>query len=212
MVVFDMDNTLLEKRFIDTCAYEFNFTQALELLRQIDKDPVSITYRIASLLKGKHRSDLLNVVQSIPIVKDIYEVVTELKSRNYKIGIISDSYSLITAFVGDKIKADFGLANELVFDGDTVTGQVLIPSYFHYSQESTCTHQVCKTNALRYICNKYSTAVSNCIVIGDSENDVCMVSHAGLGVAFCTTNELLKATAAKHIHEKAFSGILVYAT
>jgi glucosyl-3-phosphoglycerate synthase len=211
MVVFDMDNTLLQQRFIEVCAEQYNFTQALALLRQIDHDAVSLSQRIAYFLKDKKRSELLGIASTIPMVPDIFEVVEQLRSRSYKIGIISDSYSVITEMIAEQIGADFHLANELQFVGDQATGEVLIPSYFHYSSESTCKHQVCKTNALRFICNKYETRLENCIVVGDSDNDACVLKHAGISIAFCTTSDLLKSVAKKHIEKRAFRELLAYA-
>ena len=211
MVVFDMDNTLLLNRFIDVSAAEFNFKQALGLLRQIDSDPVSLTVRIAALLKGKKKSELLAIASTIPLVNDIADVVQALKKKGFVVGIISDSYQLITQYIAEKINADFWMGNELQYNGEELTGDVLIPSYFHYSEESTCKHQVCKTNALRYIARKYGVDLANCIVVGDSENDVCIVSHAGLGVAFCTTNQLLRKVAHEQINNKTFSPLLDYA-
>jgi glucosyl-3-phosphoglycerate synthase len=212
MVVFDMDNTLLHGRFIDICAEKFNFKQALNLLRQIDHDPVSLTVRIASFLEGKSKSELLEIVAGIDVVEDIVEVVDELKRRSYAIGIISDSYQLVTQFVAKKINADFWMGNELLYQDEILTGQVLIPSYFHYSEESSCKHQVCKTNALRYICKKYGVSLEDCIVVGDSDNDICMVGHAGIGVSFCTTSEMLKNTAKKHIEQRTFNELLSFAS
>jgi glucosyl-3-phosphoglycerate synthase len=211
MVVFDMDNTVLQDRFVEVCAQEYNFRQALSLLRQIDKDAVSLTKRIAYFLKGKRKSELIDIAKSIQMVPDIKDVIAELKSRSYVIGIISDSYQTVTEMVSKAIGADFELANELQFDGEIATGEVLIPSYFHYSSESSCKHQVCKTNALRFIARNHQTSLENCIVVGDSENDACMVKHAGIGVAFCTTSDLLKSVATKHIGEKSFSELLSYA-
>jgi glucosyl-3-phosphoglycerate synthase len=211
MVVFDMDNTLLQGRFIDACAEKFNFKQALNLLRQIDHDPVSLTVRIATFLKGKTKAELLDIATGIPMVNDVAEVVNELKRRSYTIGIISDSYQLITQQVAERMGADFWLGNELLYENDHLTGEVLIPSWFHYSDESTCKHQVCKTNALRYICNKYGVALKDCVVVGDSENDICMIQHAGIGVAFCSTSEWMKSVARKHIGKKAFAELLEYA-
>src|SRR5688572_20792977 len=115
MIVFDMDNTLLQNRFIDSCAERFNFVQALSLIRQIDKDPVSLTKRIASFLRGRQKTELLNIGDSIPIVEDVYEVIMELKKRSYVVGIISDCYQVITQLVAKKVNADFELANELQF-------------------------------------------------------------------------------------------------
>jgi len=211
MVVFDMDNTLLQNRFIEVCAEEFKFKQALSLLRQIDFDQTSLTQRIASFLKGKKRSELLHIASSIPLVPDIHEVIVRLRERSYIIGIISDSYQVITEMVAKKIDADFELANELQFVGDHSTGEVLIPSYFHYSPYSSCKHQVCKTNALRFICRTYNVRLKDCLVVGDSDNDACMLAHAGMSVAFCTTSELLKSIAKKHIVKCSFSELLMYA-
>ncbi len=210
LVVFDMDNTLLQDRFIEVCARHYKFEQALSLLRHIDNDPVSLTKRIGWFLKDRKRAEMIEIAGSIPLVPGIENVVENLKQRGYIIGIISDSYQLVTRLVADKINADFELANELQTIGDHITGEVLIPSYFKYTGESTCTHSVCKTNALRYICKAYQAKIEDCIVIGDSENDVCMLSHAGLGVAFCTTSELVKSVANKHIEERSFSKLLSF--
>lgn len=210
MVVFDMDNTLLQDRFIDVCAERFRFTQALVLIRQIDKDPVSITKRIASFLKDIPQTELLDTLDSIPLVEDSLAVIKELKRRSNIIGIISDSYQLITQIVAEKIDADFYMANELEIDFGQVTGQVLIPSYFHYSNESTCKHQVCKTNALRYIAKKYGMELEDCVYVGDSANDICAVQHAGLGVSFCSNNEQLRVVANRSIEKKGFSELLEF--
>jgi glucosyl-3-phosphoglycerate synthase len=211
IVAFDMDNTLLQKRFIDRCAEEYNFTQALALLRHLNNDPITLTIKIAAFLKDKTTSELINIAASIPLVEDTQEVVAALKKRNYIIGIISDSYQLIAQHVAQKIGADFWLANELQAEFGRVTGEVLIPSYFLHCDESGCNHQVCKTNALRHICKKYNSSFENCIVVGDSDNDICMVSHAGTGVAFCSTSELLNNAAARRIDQRSFKSILEYA-
>lgn len=212
MLVFDLDDTLLKQRFIEICARHFNFKQALDLLRQLDHEPVSLTIRIASFLKGKKLSEIRSIADSISLVEDIQIVTEELKKRNYIIGIISDSYHIVTEIIGKKIHADFWLANELCYEGDHLTGEVLIPSYFHYSDDSTCKHQVCKTNALRYASKKYGVPFGNCIVVGDGDNDVCMIRHAGLGIAFCSTSELLSATAGRRINQRSFRELLEYAT
>jgi phosphoserine phosphatase len=212
MVVFDIDNTVLQGSFIDVCAEKFNFKQALVLLRQIDHDPVSLAVRTAAFLKWKKKSELLEIASGIRMAEDIVEVVNELKNRSYIIGIISDSYQLVTQYIASQINADFWMGNELQYEGELLTGEVLIPSYFHYSEESPCKHQVCKTNALCYIANKYKVKIEDCIAVGDSDNNICMIKHAGTGVTFCTTNELLKKAAKKHIDQKRFSELLEYAS
>jgi len=116
--------------------------------------------------------ELLHVASQIEMVSDIKEVVGELKNRGYVIGIISNSYTLITNFVRQKIGADFSYANQLEFFEGKVTGEVNLPSYFFGSPESVCGHSYCKTNALQYACEKYNVPMQRTIVVGDSRDDI----------------------------------------
>ena len=211
MIVFDMDDTILKGRFIDECAKKFNFFPMLEDLRAKEKDPIILTKRIGLMLKEKTIDDLLNVVDDMEIIDDIKKVIKELKRKKYFVGIISNSYSLITNYIKQKIGADFSLANSLEFLEGKTTGEVNLPYYFFGSPESICGHSFCKTNALQYACEKYNVLFKNCIVVGDSIDDRCMVGHAGKGVAFCTNDELLEKVAAKSIKEKSFESLLAMA-
>ena len=130
MVVFDMDNALLQGRFIDICAKKYNFKQALDLLRNIDKNSISFTKRVASFLQGKAIQELTKIADDIPLTKDITEVAKELKERGYVIGIITDGYQVIASRVGNAIGADWCLSYELDHIGGVATGQVRIPSIF----------------------------------------------------------------------------------
>ncbi|MBK8404728.1 MAG: HAD hydrolase family protein [Saprospiraceae bacterium] len=48
----------------------------------------------------------------------------------------------------------------------------------------------------------------NCISIGDSMNDLCMIKEAGLGIAFCSKDELVNHHADIVIHEPSFTELL----
>ena len=208
MIVFDMDDTILKGRFIDECAKKCGFFPYLEDLRAKEKDPIILTKRIGLMLRGKTIDDLLNVVDDMEIIDDIKKVIKELKEKKYLVGIISNSYSLITNYIKQKIGADFSLANNLEFIEGRTTGEVNLPYYFFGSPESICGHSFCKTNALQYACEKYNVLLKNCIVVGDSSDDRCMVGHAGKGVAFCTNDELLQRVATRSIKEKSFELLL----
>ena len=212
MIVLDMDNTILKGRFIDEAAKKFGFFPALEDLRAKEKDPIILTKRIGLLLKGKTIDDLLNVVDEMEIIEDTKKVIKEFKKKNYIVGIISNSYSLITNYVKQKIGADFSLAFSLEFLEGKTTGEVNLPCYFFGSTESICGHSFCKTNALQHACEKYNVLLKNCIVVGDSMDDRCMVGHAGKGVAFCSDDELLEKVAATSIKEKSFESLLSMAS
>ncbi|HMH34146.1 MAG TPA: glycosyltransferase, partial [Puia sp.] len=107
MIVFDMDNTLLKGSFIHTAAERFGFKKELsEIIAQHKNDYVR-TKKIAQLLEGRSFAELINVVESIPLVGDAVHVIRELQLRGYICGIISDSYQCITNHVKNLLGLDF---------------------------------------------------------------------------------------------------------
>jgi glucosyl-3-phosphoglycerate synthase len=211
LVVFDMDNTLLQGRFIDTCAGKFNFKKELMNIRSAETDVVILTKRIATLLKGKTINELIEVADSIPIIPGTKEIVSQLKERGYIVGIISDSYDCITNHIKNNLGMDFSLSNELEFSKSICTGEVKIPSFLFSNENSICKHTICKTNALLNLTKRYKIELENSIAVGDSMNDLCMIKESGLGIAFCSNDELLNHHADIVIKEKSFSQLLTIA-
>ncbi|HEX5655274.1 MAG TPA: HAD-IB family phosphatase, partial [Chitinophagaceae bacterium] len=199
LVIFDQDNTLLQGRFIDNCARFYGFDEALLRIRSLENDPVIITKNIARLMKGLTISQIIAVADSIPLVDDAIEVIAELKKRGYVVGIISDSYDVVVNHTKTRIGADFSLGNELEFSKSIATGEVKLPSFFFNHQDSLCKHSMCKTNAMQHILKQYKIDINNAIAVGDSDNDLCMIRNVGIGVSFCSPNELLNFVADKKI-------------
>lgn len=211
LAAFDMDDTILQGRFIDYCSKKLGFEKQLQFLRDSPIEPTTRTKQIAMLLKGRPISELLSIVKEIPMIDDIVEVVKSLKSKGYVVGIISDSYQFITNFVMSHIGADFALANNLEQIGGKATGEVIIPSYFYNQDGEDPKPGFSKANALHYICKEYNIPIANTIAIGDSANDIDMVEKAGIGVAFNSREQLLIEIADYHITEKSFQKLLKYA-
>lgn len=211
MIVFDMDDTILIGRFIDRCADTFGFRPQLDELRFNEKDAIILTKRVSLLLKNKTMDDLLNIISKMRMAGKIKEVVQCYKKKGYLVGIISNSYTLITNYVKQQIGVDFSVSHQLEFFEGRATGEVNLPSYFFGSPESICGHAFCKTNALQHICEKYNVNMKNCIVVGDSKDDRCVITYAGKGVAFCTTDEMLEKIADKSIKERNFEPLLALA-
>lgn len=211
LIIFDMDNTILSGRFIDSCANTFGFKSELMDIRSTETDTIIRNKRIATLLKGKTINELIEVADEIPIIYGTKEIVLELKNRGYIVGIISDSYDCITNHIRIKLGMDFSLSNELEFSKSICTGEVKIPSFFFSSDKSLCKHSVCKTNALINILDKYQIKKKNCIAIGDSINDLCMIKEAGLGIAFCSNDELVNHHADVVISNPTFTEVLALA-
>ncbi len=208
LVVFDMDNTLLRGRFIDVCADKYGFKKELMNVRGTETDPVVITKRIAALLKGIDISELIKTADEIEIVEGTKDIIQQFIEKGYIVGIISDSYECITTHIKNKLGMHFSLSNELEFSKSICTGEVKIPSFFFSNSDSVCRHNICKTNALITMLQKYNIKRENSITIGDSLNDLCMIKEAGMGIAFCPTNELLNHHADVVIQDNNFSKLL----
>jgi phosphoserine phosphatase SerB len=208
MMVFDMDNTLLESSFIMTAAEEFNFRDELIKIVTEYTNSFTRTKSIARLMKGRSFDEILGVVDKIKIIDDAAIVIRELKKKGYICGIISDSYDVVTNHVKNKLKLDFSIANELEFSKSIATGEVKIPSAFMKDKHSKCNHDFCKSNVLFQLAEKYSIDIKNTIAIGDSENDICLIKESGIGIAFCSHNNYLNLVADRIISEKSFVQIL----
>lgn len=211
MVVFDMDDTILKGRFVDIFARQYKLTETLTEIRKKITDSTLRTKAIAKLFKEKNFGELIEIVNSIDTIADINKVVDTLHERGYIVGIITDSYDFVANHIKHKIGADFFLANELEFSNSIATGEVKIPSFFFHNDHSSCLHTLCKSNALDHILQKYDIDHGNCIAVGDSENDICMVKKAGFGIAFRSKNEYLKQTADLLIETEQFAPLLDYA-
>lgn len=211
MLIFDMDNTLLEGSFITTAADHFNFRNDLIKIVTENSNPYTRTKSLARLMKGRSINEILEVVDSIKIVRDTEYVVSELKKKGYIIGIISDSYDVVTNHLKNKLGLDFSVANELEFSKSIATGEVKVPSAFLRNERSRCNHDFCKSNVLYQLSDKYKIGIKNIISVGDSENDFCLIRESGIGVSFCSENKYLNYVADRIISERSFSDILDFA-
>lgn len=208
MIVFDMDNTLLESSFIITAAQEFNFRDELIKIVTEYTNSYTRTKSIARLMKGRSLDEILGVVDKIKIIDDAASVIKEVKKKGYICGIISDSYDVVSNHLKNKLKMDFSIANELEFSKSIATGEVKVPSAFMRNDKSKCNHDFCKSNVLFQLAEKYSIDIKNTIAIGDSENDICLIKESGIGIAFCSNNNYLNLVADRIISEKSFVKIL----
>ncbi|MBI5857819.1 MAG: HAD family phosphatase [Sphingobacteriales bacterium] len=195
IAVFDMDNTLLRKSFIYSAAERFGFKNELLGIVTRKINPLIRTRQIARLLKGKNISELLELAGEIPVTDSSQKTIDILKSNGFLVGIMSDSYNCITHYMKNRFSFDFSIGNELGFSKSIATGEIKIHSFYLPHKESICNHEYCKTNALTHICKKFNVVVSDTMVVGDGENDICIIKKSGIGVSFCSTNNFLDTVA-----------------
>lgn len=205
VAIFDMDNTLLRASFIHTAAEKFGFKKELLEIVTTQSNPFIRTKQIARLLKGRNISELLKLADEIEVTRGAAEVIELLRLNGFIVGLVSDSYDCITNHFKNRLGFDFSLGNELEFSKSIATGEVKIPSFFLLQEKSMCNHEYCKSHALAQVCSNFGVPVSDSLVIGDSENDICIIKKAGIGISFCSTNPLLDSIADYVIKEPDFN-------
>lgn len=205
IAIFDMDNTLLRSSFIHTAAEKFGFKKQLLEIVTTQGNPFIRTKQIARLLKGRNISELLKLADEIEVTNGASELIELFRKNGFIVGLVSDSYDCITNHFKNRLSFDFSLGNELEFSKSIATGEVKIPSFFLLHDKSMCSHEYCKSHALAQVCSNFGVPVSDTLVIGDSENDICIIKKAGIGISFCSANPLLDSIADYVIKEPDFN-------
>lgn len=212
LIAFDMDGTLLDGSLISSLAEKFDFVQELH---GIQRDSSLLGYqrteKIASLLKGLSELDIIETVSKMSTVKNWRKTIEELKSHEYILGIISDSYTLACDYLKKKMNLDFVIANKLQTDQNNIlTGKVDMPLGWN-EIGCNCKISVCKRYHLEMMARRFDVKLSCAIAIGDTNSDMCMIEHAGTGIALNPKDKLLEERADIVIKSRELDRILPFA-
>lgn len=210
LAVFDMDGTLIQGRLVFALADRFDLS---EKVRSIQSDRLMAgheqTKAIAALFSGLTSRDLESAIASIPFTKNCDRTISILKDRGYKIGIISDSYTLAARFVADRLNLDFVRANKLQILDGKITGKVDMPLGWD-EIGCYCKISVCKRFHLEKSAHQFGVPIENTIAVGDTKSDICMIQRAGVGVAFMPKDDQIKKASDKIINEPDFLKVLEF--
>jgi phosphoserine phosphatase len=201
LAAFDMDGTLIQGRLVFALADRFDLS---DKVRSIQSRRLMAgheqTKAIASLFAGLTTKDLQSAIASIPLTKNCERTIAVLKDRGYKIGIISDSYTIAAGFVADRLNLDFIMANKLQIFNGKITGKVDMPLGWDRIG-CYCKISVCKRYHLEKSAHQFCVPIENTLAVGDTKSDICMIQRAGVGVAFMPKDEEIKKASDKVVSE-----------
>ena len=107
-----MDETILEGRVICAVARVPNHGRAQEVI-EVDEHPLSQIKEGGPLLQRLSITELAGVVSAMSLNSGAQSAIEQLKEAKYKVGIISDSYTLATGIIARTLNLDFDIANVL---------------------------------------------------------------------------------------------------
>ncbi|HHF56509.1 MAG TPA: HAD family hydrolase [Thermoplasmatales archaeon] len=185
LVVFDMDNTLLNGRTIFKIAEEKGFMDKLIEIIDSKEEAYRKTIEIAKLLRCMREKEFLKIFRKIPLNKNAEYVVKELKKMGMKIAIVTDSYQIAALDLKERLGIDYVFSNELVVEDGHITGEITLNNKMLTKKFEECKiHSICKKEVLQKLCKQLGIETKEVIAVGDSGVDICMLKEAGLGIAF----------------------------
>lgn len=194
LVLFDMDGTLIKNKGIFVIAEKKGFLD--ELVRLINYNVIDFYERsieIAKLSKGFNKNEFLKIFREVPLQDNIKYVINELKEKNIKTAVATDSYQFLADDIKERLDIDYAFANNLLIKDNIITGELEI-----HNKELTKDfysgkiYSICKSRVLEQLCSKFDIPLSQTIAIGDGKVDIGMIKKAGIGIAFNAPEEVQK--------------------
>jgi phosphoserine phosphatase len=184
LVVFDMDGTLIDGRLIEVLSKKFGLYGRVKQIQSDESISGHVkTKKIACVLRGIEEREIVVALESIPLAKNSKEVISLLKKKGFKIGIITDSYGIAAQALVNKLDLDFFYANKLKVANGIITGEINMPLGWE-KIGCFCKNSVCKRYHMEMHAEKHCVDIKNTIAVGDTKGDLCMIKRAGIGVAY----------------------------
>ncbi len=209
LAAFDMDGTLIQGRLVFALADTFGLTEKVKSIQSGGLQGHEQTRSIAALFAGLGVKDIENAIRSIPLARNCERTITQLREQNYKIGIISDSYTVAAGLVADRLGLDFVAANELEIIGGKLTGKVRMPLGWDRIG-CFCKISVCKRYHLEKFARKFAVPMERTVAVGDTKSDICMIKSAAIGVAFMPKDEQIANATDKVVREPDLLKVLAF--
>jgi phosphoserine phosphatase len=191
----DMDSTMIGQECIDELA---DFVGLKDHVAKITERAMrgeiafepALRERVA-LLKGLSVSVVDEVLaKRITLTPGGHELVMTMRAQGAYTCLISGGFTLFTNAVAAKIGFQENRANELVVEDGKFTGEVKEPILGREKKLAT----------LVELLESFDLDDIDTLVAGDGANDLSMIQHAGLGVAYHAKPAVAAAAAARTDH------------
>ena len=177
LLVMDMDSTAIEIECIDEIArlagvYDEVSAVTAQAMQGALEFSESLRMRVAKL-KGIEQSLIDELKQQLPLMPGVKELCQYLQQHNWKLAVASGGFIPFAEQVQRLLNLDAIHANELEFEQQRLTGNVL--GVIVDAQE--------KSRFLQHYAGIQGIDLTQTVAMGDGANDLVMMATAGLGVA-----------------------------
>ncbi|MEE2654951.1 MAG: phosphoserine phosphatase SerB [Pseudomonadota bacterium] len=178
VLIADMDSTIVTGETLDELAEIAGLKNQVSIITEramrgeVDfKD--AVRERVA-LLKGVSAKDMKDALNKIEVTSGAPTLVKTMRFNGAYTALVSGGFSYFTSAIAKLVGFQEEISNQIVIQNGILTGEVIEPILDSDS----------KLQALKKICNEKHIPLSESIATGDGANDIPMIIHSGLGVAF----------------------------
>eukprot|EP01137_Pigoraptor_chileana_P028491 Opistho-2@12506 len=179
LIVADMDSTMITVECIDELAdyagIKAQIAEVTEAAMRGELDFAEALDARVALLKGLD-ADAIDrcLAERVQLMPGARTLVQTMKANGATAILVSGGFTRFAQPVGEQIGFDRVIANELLIEGDALTGAVTKPIVDSATKETT----------LLAAMAELGLDADATLAVGDGANDLAMIKKAGLGVAY----------------------------
>ena len=127
-----------------------------------------------SFLTGQPETLLHQVVKNTQITVGAHEVVGTMRAHGAHCYLVSGGFTFLTGVIAHQLRFTDHHSNIMGVANGMLTGKAVPPIL----------DKQAKLRFLKHYISKFNLKPDDCLCVGDGANDMAMLQHAGMGVAF----------------------------
>lgn len=178
IIAFDMDSTFIKEEGVDEIACALGMTAQIAAITQQAMEGkldfnASFTQRIG-MLKGTPKEVLNAVCDRMTLSPGLSTILPIIKAKGFKTAIISGGLDIFTQRLKTRYQLDYAFSNTVEIRDNGLTDNITLPIM----------NATRKKQTLVELGDQLGITTANIIACGDGANDLPMLQHAGIGVAW----------------------------
>ncbi len=179
LACFDMDSTLIQHEAMDELAHRHGIGEDIAAITaSAMRGEISFAqsfYQRLARLKGFDASLIPEIAQHLKLTPGARTLIASLNSMDIKVVILSGGFEDFAIHLSTKLgKIDKIYANKLDIKDGKLTGAISSPLM----------DEQLKLSTMKELAQKVDCRSDETIAVGDGANDIPMIRHAGLGIAY----------------------------
>ena len=179
-----MDGTLVKEPTLRVLARKLGFLRELDYFDELlEREEISTAVCLREQFKlfgGYKASQLLGLVNDVPRIKWIRRTVESFKAQGLRVIVLSDNMTFLSRFF-------------LPYGFETTLGSIGVVRRGIFTGEAEIADK--KSLPIRKFCRERGLSLSECIHVGDWNNDIPVFKMVGLSVALNPQNETVTKSA-----------------